>query len=573
MSRYSSLSLALSFALSASPALAVERPDYVGTREPFASQAVYFVVTDRFVNGDPSNDHRDQGGAHPTFDIPVPCPDKVDGNIGYLGGDFKGVLDNAAYIRNLGFGAVWITPIIDNPDQAFTGSKPISCTSTLTDRGKTGYHGYWGVNFYTLDEHLPSKGLDFAAFTRGLHAADLKVVLDIVGNHGSPAWTMPVAQPQFGQIFDKDGRLIADHQNLPPQQLDPAHNPLHAFYNSIGPVDGKHGSIFDGNLAQLSDFNEHNPAVMDYLVGAYLQWTAQGVDALRIDTIGWLPHPWWHAFVNRIRAEHPGMFMFGEAFDYDAGKIAEHTWPANANVSVLDFPLRGALSSVFGKEQKGFETLAEPLHLLDGPYANPYELMSFYDNHDMARLDASDAGFIDAHNWLFTARGIPVIYYGSETGFMRSRAEHAGNRAYFGQERVNDAPKSPIFAPLQRIARLREATPALQRGLQVNERLQGDEAVFFRVLQQGDTAQTALVLLNKGDTARSIEVRRYLQAGTWRDALGGASQTVKGSLTAEVPAHGVRVFLLDAQVEQTALQQQLKAAVDDQRARTRRLAK
>jgi glycosidase len=312
---------------------------------------------------------------------------------------------------------------------------------------------------------------------------------------------------------------------------------------------------------------------MDYLVGAYLQWTAQGVDALRIDTIGWLPHPWWHAFVNRIRAEHPGMFMFGEAFDYDAGKIAEHTWPANANVSVLDFPLRGALSSVFGKEQKGFETLAEPLHLLDGPYANPYELMSFYDNHDMARLDASDAGFIDAHNWLFTARGIPVIYYGSETGFMRSRAEHAGNRAYFGQERVNDAPKSPIFAPLQRIARLREATPALQRGLQVNERLQGDEAVFFRVLQQGDTAQTALVLLNKGDTARSIEVRRYLQAGTWRDALGGASQTVTGSLTAEVPAHGVRVFVLDAQVEQTALQQQLKAAVDDQRARTRRLAK
>lgn len=573
MPRYSSLSLALSFVLSASPALAVERPDYVGTREPFASQAVYFVVTDRFVNGDPSNDHRDQGGAHPTFDIPVPCPDKVDGNIGYLGGDFKGVLDNAAYIRNLGFGAVWITPIIDNPDQAFTGSKPISCTSTLTDRGKTGYHGYWGVNFYTLDEHLPSKDLDFADFTRGLHAADLKVVLDIVGNHGSPAWTMPVAQPQFGQIFDKDGRLIADHQNLPPQQLDPVHNPLHAFYNNIGPVDGKSGSIFDGNLAELSDFNEHNPAVMDYLVGAYLQWTAQGVDALRIDTIGWLPHPWWHAFVNRIRAEHPGMFMFGEAFDYDARKIAEHTWPANANVSVLDFPLRGALSSVFGREQKGFEALAEPLHLLDGPYANPYELMSFYDNHDMARLDASDAGFIDAHNWLFTARGIPVIYYGSETGFMRSRAEHAGNRAYFGQKRVDEAPKSPIFAPLQRIAKLREATPALQRGLQVNERLHGDEAVFFRVLQQGDTAQTALVLLNKGDTARTFEVSRYLQAGTWRDALGGASQTVKGSLTAEVPAHGVRVFVLDAQVDQTALQQQLKAAVDDQRARTKRLAK
>ncbi|WP_296249011.1 alpha-amylase family glycosyl hydrolase [uncultured Stenotrophomonas sp.] len=566
------LATAVGLAVVAGSALAGNRPDYIGTTEPFASDAVYFVVTDRFVNGDTSNDHRDQGGEHRTFDIPVPCPDKIDGNIGYLGGDFKGVLDNADYIRELGFGAVWITPIIDNPDQAFTGSKPISCTSTLTDRGKTGYHGYWGINFYKLDEHLPSADLDFAGLTKGLHDAKLKVVLDIVGNHGSPGWTMPKRQPQFGQIFDKDGKLIADHQNLAPDKLDPKHNPLHAFYNNIGPVDGSKGSIFDGNLAELSDFNEHNPAVMDYLVGAYLQWTAQGVDALRIDTIGWLPHPWWHEFVNRIRAEHPGMFMFGEAFDYDAAKIAEHTWPANANVSVLDFPLRGAMSSVFGKEQKGFEALAEPLHLSGGPYANPYALMSFYDNHDMARLDASDAGFIDAHNWLFTARGIPVLYYGSETGFMRGRAEHAGNRAYFGQQRVDEAGQSPIFAPLQRIAKLREATPALQRGLQVNERLHGDEAVFYRVLQHGDTAQTALVLLNKGDTARSFEVNRYLQAGQWRDVLGGGSLKVKSSLKTEVPAHGVKVFVLEGQVLQPELRAQLDAAMADQVARDKRLA-
>ena len=563
-----SVAVALSLLVGDASAGAVpgmSRPEYVGTTEPFASDAVYFVVTDRFVNGDPSNDHRDQGGAHRTFDIPVPCPDKVDGNIGYLGGDFRGVLDNADYIRGLGFGAVWITPIVDNPDQAFTGSKAISCSSTLTDRGKTGYHGYWGVNFFKLDEHLPSEGLDFAAFTAGLHAADLKVVLDIVGNHGSPSWTMPRAQPQFGQIFDKAGRLLADHQNLPPPQLDPAHNPLHAFYNNRGPVDAGKGSIFDGNLAELGDFNEHNPAVMDYLVEAYLQWTAQGVDALRIDTIGWLPHPWWHAFVRRIRDRHPGMFMFGEAFDYDAAKIAEHTWSSNAGVSVLDFPSRGAMEEVFGTARKGFETLDAPLHLLGGPYANPYELMSFYDNHDMPRLDASDDGFIDANNWLFTARGIPVLYYGSETGFMRGRAEHAGNRAYFGQARVDAAPQSPIFGPLQRVSRLRQATPALQRGLQVNERLQGDQAIFYRVLQHGDTAQTALVLLNKGDAAQALEVTRYLQPGTWRDALDGGTVEVRDVLKTTVPAHGIKVFVLDAPVQQASLQKVLDTAMAERR--------
>ena len=91
------------------------------------------------------------------------CEDGIDGNIGYLGGDFRGVLANAGYIRDMGFGAVWITPIVGNPDEAFTGGDAISCGSSLTDRGKTGYHGYWGTNFYQVDEHLPSAGLDFRA--------------------------------------------------------------------------------------------------------------------------------------------------------------------------------------------------------------------------------------------------------------------------------------------------------------------------------------------------------------------------------------------------------------------------
>ncbi len=521
--------------------------DYYGTLEPFAGDAVYFVVTDRFVNGDPSNDHRDQGGAHRSFDIPVHCPDGIDGNVGYLGGDFRGVADNAAYIRDMGFGAVWITPIVDNPDEAFTGGDPISCGSSLTDRGKTGYHGYWGVNFYKLDEHLPSPGLDFAGFTGAMHTQGLKVVLDIVGNHGSPAYTMPKEQRMFGKVYDRDGRLVADHQDLPPDRLDPAHNPLHAFYNT------------GGGLAQLSDFDEDNPAVLDYLAGAYEQWIGQGADAFRIDTIGWMPDAFWHRFTTRIRAKHPGFFMFGEAFDYDAGKIAGHTWARNAGVSVLDFPLKQGLDEVFGRKQAGFERLVEPLHLEHGPYANPYELMTFYDNHDMPRMDAGDAGFIDAHNWLFTARGIPVVYYGSETGFMRGRAEHAGNRSYFGQARVDAARASPIRAALKRIAQVRKASPALQRGLQVDVRLKGDEAVFYRVYEHGGVHQVALVMLNKSDAARAVVVRDWLQPGAWRDAFDGSTVEAGGALRADVPAHGVQVFLLDAPVTRADLRARLDA--------------
>lgn len=515
-------------------ALAADADEFYGTTEPFASEAIYFVLTDRFVNGDPSNDHRDQGGKHRTFDVPTPgAPEGETDNIGYLGGDFKGIVDNAGYIRDMGFTSVWVTPIVDNPDEAFTGGDAAKWGGMFTDRGKTGFHGYWGVNFYKLDEHLPSPGLDFAGFTKAMKEQKLDVVLDIVGNHGSPAYSMPKMQPQYGKVYDRDGKLVADHQNLDPDRLDPAHKRLHAFYNT------------SGGLAQLSDFNQDNPAVLEYLVGAYEQWIDQGAAAFRVDTIAWMPHSFWKKFADRIRAKRPGFFMFGEAFNYDAATIAGHTLDRNGHYSVLDFPMRGKMAATFEKKGSDFAELATSLYLEDGPYANPYDLVTFYDNHDMARIDATDEGFIDANNWLFTARGIPAVYYGSETGFMRGRAEHMGNRNYYGQERVDAANKSPIYPALKRIANLRRESPALQRGLQFNLRIKGDEAAFYRVYQHQGTAQTALVLLNKGDAASTFTVGEYLQSGAWRDAFTGKRVNVGKQLRLEVPAHGARVLFFD----------------------------
>lgn len=553
--------LLLATALASGCASIAARPhdaaEYVGTTEPFASKAVYFVLTDRFVNGDPSNDQRDQGGAQRTFNRPVPgAPAGQSANIGYLGGDFRGILDNAAYIADMGFGALWLTPIVDNPDEAFTGGDAVRWGGMHTDRGKTGYHGYWGVNFFELDEHLPSEGLDFAGLTAGLKRHGLLTVLDIVANHGSPAYTMPVDQPKFGEIYDASGTLVADHQNLHPSRLDPANNPLHRWYNTRP------------GLAQLSDVNENNPEVLEYFVAAYSQWIDQGADAFRIDTIPWMPHAFWKAFADRIRDKRPGFFMFAEAFDHDAATIATHTLPRNGGISVLDFPLKERLAEVFGRKGGGFEKIAERLYLTDGPYANPYELMTFYDNHDMARLDASDEAFIDAHNWLFTARGIPVIYYGSETGFMRGTAEHAGNRNYFGQQRIDAAVSHPIRESLKRIARIRAASPALQRGLQLNLLLQDDRAAFYRVIAHGGAQQIALVLLNKGDAPADFVIADLLQAGAWRAAIGGGVVDVVdvGTLSASVPAHGVEVYLLDAAVTRG----DLKAKLDHAMATARR---
>ena len=517
--------------------------DFFGTLEPFASEAVYFIVTDRFVDGDPANNFPDQGGVElGTFDRPIRVGDSAPANIGYLGGDFKGVLNNADYIADMGFTAIWLTPIVDNPDEAFTGGKPPG-EGGSNDYGKTGYHGYWGVNFFELDEHLPSDDLNYADLTRQLREGHgLKTVLDVVCNHGSPSFSMPEDQPKYGELYDADGQLLADHGNLYPQDLDPA-NPLHAFYRN------------ERDLAELSDMDYDNPDVLDYFVAAHSKWIEEGAAAIRIDTIKHMPHAFWKAFSDRIRLRHPGLFMFAEAWSFDADFLAEYTYPENGGISVLDFPGREAMVSVFGEQEGAYSNLLDYLQLDSGVYQSPYELMTFYDNHDMTRIDADEQGFIDANNWLFTSRGIPVVYYGSEIGFRAGADQHAGNRDYFGQENVELARSHPIRTALSRIAAIRKQSVALQRGLQVNLEFGQDTAAFYRVYQNGGISQTALVLLNKGDAVATFEVSKRLSNGLWRDAATGEEFSVGAEspgIAAAVPAHGVRVLLFDAPVNNAA---------------------
>ena len=517
-----------------------------GTQEPFAKEAVYFVMTDRFVDGDPRNNFEQQGGDHPSWSLRLEGPDGKFANAGYMGGDFKGILQNIDYIKDMGFSAIWITPVLDNPDQGFTGDEPISYGGMFKDGGKSGYHGYWATNFYKADEHLVSDDLTVSDFTSAMHDAGFKVVFDIVANHGTPSWTMPIDQPGYGELYDKDGNLVADHMNLPPESLDPESESLHRFFHPYP------------DLVKLSNLNEHHPDVQEYLINSYLYWIEQGADAFRIDTIRHVSHDFWRTMSDRIRAEHPGFYMFGESFQYDANFIAQHTQPKNGGISVLDFPMQKAMVSVFENADSDFATLEDTLYLTHGPYHNPYELTTFYDNHDMARMNASDEGFIDAHNWLFTARGIPVVYQGSEFGYMRGTSEHQGNRNYIGQARLDAAVSHPIRSRLSQIAGIRQALPALQRGLQYNVRLAGHEAVFFRVVQDDDAQQTALVMLNKSDNPLVMVADTFVESGKWKEWVTGEDVTVsEQGITATVPAHGVRVFVKNGTLQSADFEQAL----------------
>ena len=520
--------------------------EFYGTLEPFAQEAIYFVLTDRFVDGDTSNNYPKQGGENHTFDRPLHHADGSKANIGYLGGDYQGILNNAKYIKKMGFTAIWLSPIVQNPDESFTGGYQLG-EHMFADKNKTGYHGYWGVNFFEEDEHWGSETLDFRSLTQQLKQKyQLKTVLDIVANHGSPSFTMPYDQPMYGEIYDQDGRLIADHQNLPPEKLD-KNNPLHQLFHT------------SEDIAQLSNLNENKPQLVDYFTRAYLHWIDAGADAFRIDTIRHMPHHFWKTFSDNIRQEHPGFFMFGESYEFNAEKIAEHTLPENGTISVLDFPGREKMQAVFENNAPMTELL-DYLHLGDSIYNNPYDLATFYDNHDMSRLNATDNNFINANNWLFTSRGIPVVYYGSEIGFMRGKKEHYGNRNYFGQKNIELAKKHPITQSLSRIANIRRQSIALQKGLQFNLSFGKNHASFLRVFQYEGKNEIALVLLNRHSESQIIQVDDYLNQGEWYDVTEQKKHTINGrDHKFEVVGNGVKVLIIKETVNNKNLLAALKS--------------
>jgi cyclomaltodextrin glucanotransferase len=516
-----------------------------GTLEPFAEHSVYFLLTDRFVNGDTTNDFRDQGKSVGlgTWDIEMKGSDGGSANIGYLGGDFQGIVNNADYIHSMGFGAVWLTPIIEQPNEAYTGGDPCFYGAPVgrADRGKTGYHGYWATNFYKLDEHLPSADMDFQKYTAKMKEKGLKTVLDIVCNHASPAFTMDQAQydrvtSQFGRLFDESGKQVAASGNQP----------------------SGYSSWFVGeDVATLADFSTTSEEVFNYLTKAHLKWIDQGVDALRIDTVKHMPKSWWKRFNDAVRAKHPGMYIFGE--DWGVTSAGMGAYQREADMDTLDFPCMWACKSVFGGNGS-YDGLKGYLHIEEGntTFKNPYTAATFYDNHDMPRMGGTDEAFINAHNWLFTTRGVPIIYYGSEMGFQRGISEHRGNRNYFGTEGIAKAKNHKIYKELSKIGKIRKENIALQKGLQINISLSGKQASFLRVYQHKGVNQTAVVMLNKDDVAKNVTVNKYITPGTWKDAETGVTKEFAGVISAEVPANGFKIFLLNEQITDAALMELCK---------------
>ncbi len=432
-------------------------------------QIIYFVMTDRFADGDPSNN--DQGAGE--F--------KPGDNSRFQGGDLVGLRQRLPYIKGLGATAVWITPPVAN--------------QWLSPGGDySGFHGYWPEHFMKVDRHLGSLA-DYQRLSDALHRAGMYLVQDIVVNHTGDyfsygaGWTASDAtrdyQPHTGTAptprptqwpFNLNDPRVAAQQRA-------------GLYHWTPPVADFNDArqVMRFQMSGLDDLNTESALVRRALRRSHGHWIRQvGVDAFRVDTAFYVPPGYFADFVHSPDPQAPGMarvaratgrrhfHLFGEGFGVDrpgedalSRKIESYMHDGRGRPllpGMLNFPLYGALGEVFARGRPPAE-LGTRITSMMKLHPRVHLMPSFVDNHDVDRFLAGGdaAGLQQALLAMMTLPGIPVIYYGTEQGFSEQRAAMfaggvgAGGRDHFDVQ-------APLYQGIAQMTQLRRTHRVFSRG-------------------------------------------------------------------------------------------------------------
>lgn len=551
-------------------------------------EVIYFVLPDRFSNGDRSNDRgglqgdRLKTGFDPTH------------KGFYHGGDLKGLTENLDYIKALGATAIWLGPVYRNkPVQGMPGQE------------SAGYHGYWIIDFTDVDPHLGTRA-DLRALVQAAHARDMKIYLDIVTNHTadvihykecaqSPCVYRSVADYPYAtrggmrgerinidfmgddkthQTWDNFAKLTRGEYAYTPvvSESEAAikvpvwlNDPI--YYHNRGDSNFRGESSTYGDFSGLDDLFTEHPRVVQGFIEIYGRWIDDfGIDGFRIDTAKHVNPEFWQVFVPAMqaRAKAKGIanfHIFGEAYDPDPGMLARFT-RVDGYPAVLDFAFQSAAAQTIAGNA-GTEALAR-LFAMDALYAGgevaATQLPTFLGNHDMGRFayfvrkqrpQASQADIVKrvllANALLFFARGVPVMYYGDEQGFTGDGGDQDARQDMFSSKvpSYNDdvllgfktgpagdhfSTDSPLFKAFSGMARLRAQYPSLRRGaLQVRSASDKPGLFAFSRLYQGEDI---LVALNTSERPVSAQVRVNPTTQAWQALVGNcaAHPTAPGSV-------------------------------------------
>ncbi|MFR7819648.1 alpha-amylase family glycosyl hydrolase, partial [Candidatus Pseudoruminococcus sp.] len=567
---------------------------YANSRTDFRDESIYFLITTRFYDGDPSNNARtseDEKAKNPESDPS-------------WRGDFKGLIDKLDYIKALGFTAIWITPVVEN-------------------NSGYDYHGYHAYDFSAVDKRYESNGITYQDLIDAVHAKGMKVIQDVVLNH-TCNWgeknLLKIDNPVYGG--GRSNYVMPSGASLDTENI----------YHHNGFCGGGDWDNYEAQRKTIADdcfdLETENPKVYNYLVDCYTKYINMGVDGFRVDTV---------KHINRLtlntvfmpafqKAGGDNFYMFGEVctkghdvwyrdqpgistsfYTWDDDNSWKSRWTTNtasneslveehykshndtskqptsdnaflkgneyhtpnysdkSDMNVIDFQMHWSFNSANG----AFNTArGEDKYFNDSTWNVVY-----VDSHDYApdecqtlRYTGGTDAWAENLSLMFTFRGIPCVYYGSEIEFQAGKPIDVGpnsplsqtGRAYYGDHiegtvstsdftvfgnisgEVQNTLNSTLSQHIMRLNRIRQAIPALRKGQYSTEGCSGNMA-FKRRYTDSNTDSFVCVAISGGATFSGIPNGRYV------DAVTGDVQNVSGgTLTANVSGKGnMKVYVLD----------------------------
>ncbi|HWD91825.1 MAG TPA: alpha-amylase family glycosyl hydrolase [Verrucomicrobiae bacterium] len=457
-------------------------------------QSIYQIITDRFFNGDPSNDDAD-GNYDPAG----------HGSTSVHGGDFKGIEEKLDYIKSLGATAIWISPVV------------------LNVRGE--FHGYAGLDFYKVDPHWGTM-TDLKHLVQAAHARGILIIDDIVVNHGGNLIDSGDAgYPAFK--YPPEGYRLRFHnparQYPPPFDLNAANPALTNLFHNNGFIQNYEDAtqLESGELMSLDDFRTENPYVREQMTKIYQYWIEQaGFDGFRIDTVKHVEMGFWQEWCPAIRefaAAHgqTNFFMFGEVPTGADAKCGSYTGTMGGGNfkldSVLDYTLYFKINSLFAEARSATKQIAEHYQAVAANYdaAAQNQLVTFLDNHDQPRFLSVKGATTDrlavALSFLYTTRGVPSLYYGTEQAFNGGkdpwdREDMFAGKFEWGPSRGDNFNMThPLFQLVAKLNNLRRLYPELQTGTQSNVWSNANGPGLFAYARQLG-AREVFVVLNTANT-------------------------------------------------------------------------
>ncbi len=479
-------------------------PDRLHVPSPdWRDQIIYFVMIDRFDDGNPANNDQGANEFNP------------DQNARYSGGDLAGITRRIDYIRGLGVTSVWITP-------------PVRHRWWDARSNYGGYHGYWGEHFMEVDPHFGSLR-DYQQLSSQLHQAGMYLLQDIVVNHVgnyfsySDSWSGENGAQGFVLNPDHQGRTAPTQWPFSMNDVRKGSDRSAGIYHWTPPITDYNDALREHTfqLADLDDLNTETPVVREALRQSYGYWIDQvGVDAYRVDTAFYVPESYFDDFLNSSDARHPGILrvaektgrsrfhVFGEGFGIDrpfadeqARKIDRYMRDGSGRdllPGMINFPLYGTLNDVFARGRPTAE-LGHRIRSMTTLHARPHLMPTFVDNHDVDRFlrGGSEAALKQSLLLTMTLPGIPTIYYGTEQGFNEPRgAMFAKGFKSGGRDRFDT--DAPLYRFIQGIAQMRRGNPVLSRGMPKVLSENAAAAGGLAYLMQ-DGTDTALIVFNTAD--------------------------------------------------------------------------